>query len=94
MLTILDDIYEGFLILPVVDLFHLTNLCGKCFCGCFPLLVGISFHVGFEGTLLSGWTSLPIAVVGLSRLGFLGVCFVHAIFPNENYEYFSVNINC
>ena len=93
MLKILDDIYEFFLIVPVVDIFHLINLCNKCFCGCFPPLVAIFFDIGFEGTLLSGWTSLPIAVVGLSRLGFLGVCFVHAIFPNEKNEYFSVIIN-
>ena len=65
----------SFLIPPVVDLFHLINLCNKCFHGCFPPLVAIFFVVGFEGTLLSGWTSLPIAVVGLSRLGFLGCLF-------------------
>ena len=50
------------------------------------------FYVGFEGTLLSGWTSLPIAGVGLSRLGFLGVCLVPAILTNVNNEYFSVHI--
>ena len=82
-----------FLIPPVVDLCHLINLCNKCFRGCFSPLVAIFFNVGFEGTLFSGWTLLPIAVVGLSRLGFLGVCFVHAIFPNENNEYVSINMD-
>ena len=36
---------------------------------------------------------LPMAAVGLSRLGFLGVCLVCAILPNENNEYFSVSID-
>ena len=37
--------------------------------------------VGFEGILLSGCMSLPIVVVGLSTLGFLGICLVQAIVP-------------
>ena len=77
---------------PVAD-FHLMSLCNKCLRGCFPPFVATFFDVGFEGTLLSGWTSLPMAAVGLSRLGFLGVCFVCAIFPNENNEYFSISID-
>ena len=63
------------------------------FSGCFPPFIATLFDVGFEGALLYGWTSLPMATVGLSRLGFLGVCLVCAILPNENNEYFSVIID-
>ena len=49
----------------------------------------ILLEVGFEGTLLS-CTSLPMAADGLSRAGFLGVCFVCAMFPIENKGYNSI----
>ena len=56
--------------------------------GCFPPF-GILLVVGFEGTLLS-CTSIPMAADGLSRAGFLGVCFVCAMFPIENKGYISI----
>ena len=54
----------------------------------FPFFV-IFLVVGFKDILLS-WTSLPTAADGLSRTGFLGVCFVHAMFPIENKGYISI----
>ena len=69
-----------FLIPPVVD-FHLRVLCDICLQGCFPP-IGIFLVVSFEGTLLF-CTSIPMAVKGLSRTGFLGVCFIHTMFPIE-----------
>ena len=74
MLIVQVGTYEVFLIPPV--LFCIMSLCNKCFWGCFPHFVATFFEVGFEGTLLYGWTSLPMAAVGLSILGFLGVCLV------------------
>ena len=70
-----------------------TELClsifrKRCFHGCFPPFV-IFLVEGFEGILLS-WTSLPTAADGLSRTGFLGVCFVQAILPMENKGYISI----
>ena len=60
-----------------------------CLCGCFPPLVPMFLDEGLEGALLS-CTSLPMAVDGLSKLGFLGVYFVRAMFPIENNEYVSI----
>ena len=78
----------GFLI-PPVDEVHLISLCSICLQGCFPPLVPMFLDEGFRGALLS-CTSLPMAADGLSKLGFLGVCFVHAMFPIENKEYVSI----
>ena len=78
----------GFLI-PPVDEAHLISLCSICLQGCFPPSVAIFLDEGFEGTLPS-CTSLPMVADGLSKLGFLGVCFVRAMFPIENNEYISI----
>ena len=77
----------SFLIPPVTE-FHLSIFHKICLRGCFPPFV-IFLAVGFEGTLLS-WTSPPMAADGLSRTGFLGVCFVCAMFPIENKGYISI----
>ena len=56
------------------------------FLGLFSFFPGYFFDVGFEGILLSSCTSLPTAAVGLSILGFLGVCLVQAIVPIDYNE--------
>ena len=60
--------------------------------GCFPPFVAICLDAGLVGVLLP-CTSLPMAAGGLSKVGFLGVCFVCAVFPIENNEYVSISIH-
>ena len=76
----------GFLIPPVV--FHLRVLCEICLQGCFPP-IGIFLVAGFVGALFS-CMSMPMAVNGLSKMGFLGVCLVCVMFPIEYKGYISI----
>ena len=52
----------GFLIPPVGVVPHLSIFHDRCFLGCFPPFMGALLGLGL--VLCSGWTSLPIAVVG------------------------------
>ena len=66
----------GFLSPPVVGVSCLNSFCNRCFLGCFPPFTGTFLDICFVLVFHSGWTSLPIAIVGLFALGFLGVCLV------------------
>ena len=57
----------------------LNSFCDRCFLGCFPPFTGNFLDICFVLVFHLGWTSLPIAIVGLFTLGFLGVCLVLAI---------------
>ena len=53
------------LLIPLVGVVpHFSIFHDRCFYGCFPPFTGVLLVVGLELVLHSGWTSLPIAVVG------------------------------
>ena len=57
-----------------------SNFFDFFFLGCLPPLTGALFGIDLGFGLLSvDWISLPTATIGLSLLGFLGVCLVLTI---------------